>query len=97
MRNLKTKELEITVYRNYVFDCEYTVDSKTGTVLIHRTPTGLKSGEGLTETEPIKIPVPTDGNTINGFTLWPVEVTGDKLNEASLTYVRRDDLWPDNP
>ena len=92
MPNIKTGEIEINVYERYVFDCDYSVDPRTGTVNLHSTPTGLT--EGLLSTEPMRIPVATDGNIIYGFTIWPADVTGDKLNEAVLTFTRHDELWP---
>ena len=92
MSNIKTGEIEINVYEGYVFDCDYSVDPRTGTVNLHSTPTGLT--EGVTSTEPMRIPVATDGNTIYGFTIWPADVTGDKLNEDVFTFTRHDELWP---
>ena len=92
MPNIKTGEIEINVYERYVFDCDYSVDPGGGSVNKHKTPTGLT--EGLLSTEPMRIPVATDGNIIYGFTIWPADVTGDKLNEAVLTFTRHDELWP---
>jgi len=91
-RDIKTGEIEIKVLEKYVFDCDYSVDPRTGTVNLHSTPTGRT--EGLLSTEPMRIPVATDGNTIYGFTIWPADVTGDKLNEAVFTFTRHDELWP---
>ena len=91
-RDIKTGEIEIKVLEKYVFDCDYSVDPRTGTVNLHSTPTGLT--EGLLSTEPMRIPVATDGNIIYGFTIWPADVTGDKLNEHVFTFTRHDELWP---
>ena len=80
-----------------VWDREYTVDSKTGAVLIPVTAVPISDGE-TGYLGPLKVPVATDNDKIYGLTMYPKELPNKIFAEGEIVftlYVRRDDLWPE--
>lgn len=80
-----------------VWEREYTVDPRTGAVLIPVTAVPTSDG-GTGYLEALKVPVSADSDTIYGFTQFPKELPDAHFGspeERVYTYVRRDDLWPE--